>query len=38
MYENGKMRHVEIIAGMGEERIKDNDGMGEFNCDILYPQ
>jgi hypothetical protein len=36
MYENGKMRHVETIPGMGERgRIKENDGEGEFNYDIL---
>jgi hypothetical protein len=35
MYENGKMRPVETIPGMGEVRIKENDGGGEFNCDIL---
>jgi hypothetical protein len=35
MYENGKMRHVKTIPGMGEERIKDSDGGGEFNYDIL---
>jgi hypothetical protein len=33
MYENGKMRPVETILGMGEGEIK-NDGGGEFNC---YP-
>jgi hypothetical protein len=35
MYVNGKMRPVETILGMGEGRIKDNDGGGEFNYDIL---
>jgi hypothetical protein len=35
MYENGKMRHVEIIPGIGEGRIKENDEVREFNCDIL---
>jgi hypothetical protein len=34
MYENGKMRPVETIPGMGEG-IKENDGGGEFNYDIL---
>jgi hypothetical protein len=29
MYENGKIRPVEIIPGMEEERIKNNDG-GEW--------
>jgi hypothetical protein len=39
------MRHVESISGMGAGRIKENDGGGEFNCDIrtlkniiMYPQ
>jgi hypothetical protein len=35
MYENGKMRPVETLPGMGGGRIKENDGGGEFNCDIL---
>jgi hypothetical protein len=35
MYENGKMRSVETIPGMGEEGIKENDGRGEFNYDTL---
>jgi hypothetical protein len=35
MYGNGKMRTVETIPGMGEGRIKENDGGGEFNYDIL---
>jgi hypothetical protein len=34
MNENGKMRPVETILGMGEGRIKENDGGGEFNYDI----
>jgi hypothetical protein len=34
MYENGKMRPVETIPGMGGG-IKENDGRGEFNYDIL---
>jgi hypothetical protein len=29
------MRSVETIPGMGEGRIKENDGGGEFNYDIL---
>jgi hypothetical protein len=33
MYENGKMRFVEAIPGMGG--VKENDGWDEFNCDIL---
>jgi hypothetical protein len=33
MCANGKMRPVETILGMG--KIKENDGGGEFNCDIL---
>jgi hypothetical protein len=35
MYENGKMRPVETIPGMGEGGIQETDGQGEFNCDIL---
>jgi hypothetical protein len=35
MYENAKMRQVETIPGIGEGGIKENDGGGEFNCDIL---
>jgi hypothetical protein len=35
MHENGKMRPVETIPGMGGGRIKENDGGGEFNHDIL---
>jgi hypothetical protein len=35
MYENGKMIPVETLPGMGGGRIKENDGGGEFNCDIL---
>jgi hypothetical protein len=35
MYENGKMRPVEIISGMGAMGIKENDGGGELNYDIL---
>jgi hypothetical protein len=34
MYVNGKVRPVETIPGMGG-RIKENDGGGEFNYDIL---
>jgi hypothetical protein len=34
MFENGKMRHVETIPGMGERGIKENDGEGKFNYDI----
>jgi hypothetical protein len=30
-YENGKMRYVEIIPGMGEAGVKENDGGGEFS-------
>jgi hypothetical protein len=29
------MRSVETIPGMGEGEIKENDGGGEFNYDIL---
>jgi hypothetical protein len=35
VYENGKMRHVETVPGMGEGERKENDGGGEFNYDIL---
>jgi hypothetical protein len=35
VYENGKMRPIETIPGMGERGIKENDGGGEFNNDIL---
>jgi hypothetical protein len=35
MYENGKMRPVETIPGMGEGGTKENDGECEFNYDIL---
>jgi hypothetical protein len=31
MYENRKMRHVETLLRMGAEKIKENDGGGEFN-------
>jgi hypothetical protein len=34
MYENGKMRLVETVPGMGVEIIKENDGGHEFNYDI----
>jgi hypothetical protein len=33
--ENGKMRHVQTTSGMGEGKIKENDGRKEFNYDIL---
>jgi hypothetical protein len=32
---NGKMRSVETIPRMGVGGIKENDGGGEFNYDIL---
>jgi hypothetical protein len=35
MYVNGKMRHVEIIPGLGRRGTKENDGGGEFKYDIL---
>jgi hypothetical protein len=35
MYINGKMRPVETIPGMEGGGIKENDGEGEFNNDIL---
>jgi hypothetical protein len=34
MYESGK-RCVETVPGMGGGEIKENDGGGEFNYDIL---
>jgi hypothetical protein len=34
IYENGKMRTVEAIPGIGGE-IKENDGGSELNYDIL---
>jgi hypothetical protein len=34
-YENRKMKPVESVPGMGGGGIKENDGEGEFNCDIL---
>jgi hypothetical protein len=30
-----KMRPIETVPGMGGGRIKENDGGGEFNYDIL---
>jgi hypothetical protein len=35
IYVNGKVRPVETIPGMGKRGMKDNDGGGEFNYDIL---
>jgi hypothetical protein len=35
MYENGKMRPVETIKGVGQWRKKESDGRGEFNSDLL---
>jgi hypothetical protein len=35
MHVNGKMRPVETIPGMRGGWIKENDGEGEFNHDIL---
>jgi hypothetical protein len=34
MYENGKLKPVEAIPGMGRRR-EENDGGDEFNYDIL---
>jgi hypothetical protein len=34
-YENGKMRPVEIVPGMGGEEDEEEDGGSEFNYDIL---
>jgi hypothetical protein len=36
MYANGKMRPVESITRTGGRGIKENDGEGEFNYDIVY--
>jgi hypothetical protein len=33
MYENGKLRQVEIIPGIGAGKM--NDGGGEFNYGLL---
>jgi hypothetical protein len=44
MYENGKLRHVEIIQRMGGRRIKKNDGVNlkyivsNFANVTMYPQ
>jgi hypothetical protein len=35
MYVNGKMRPAETTSGMEGVEIKENDGWGEFNYDIL---
>jgi hypothetical protein len=35
MYENRKMRTVETIPGMKGGGIKEHNGGGEFNYDIL---
>jgi hypothetical protein len=35
MYENGKMRPVETIPGMGGGGIKENDAGGKFKYAIL---
>jgi hypothetical protein len=29
------VRAVETVPGMGGKKIKENDGGGEYNCDIL---
>jgi hypothetical protein len=34
MYENGRMRPAETVPGVGGGGVKENDGGGEFNCDI----
>jgi hypothetical protein len=31
IYENGKMRPVETVPGMGGEGVKENDGGSKFN-------
>jgi hypothetical protein len=35
MYENGKMTPADSIPGVGVWGIKENDGKGELNYDIL---
>jgi hypothetical protein len=35
VYGNGKTRPVETIPGMGGGQIKEKDGWGESNYDIL---
>jgi hypothetical protein len=30
VFENGKMRPVETIPGMGREGVKENDGVGRI--------
>jgi hypothetical protein len=30
-YENGKLRPIETLPGVGRKEIKENDGGGEFN-------
>jgi hypothetical protein len=35
MHKNGKMRPVESILRRGEGGIKENDGRGEFNYDVI---
>jgi hypothetical protein len=35
MYVNGKMRPLETFPGMRGREIKENNGGGEFNYDIL---
>jgi hypothetical protein len=35
IYVSGKMKPVETGPGMGEGTIKENDGGGQFKCDIF---
>jgi hypothetical protein len=35
MYVNGKMIPIETVSGIGEGGIEENDGGGEFKCDIF---
>jgi hypothetical protein len=35
MYKNGKMKDIKTIPEIGGGGIKENDGRGEFNYDIL---
>jgi hypothetical protein len=35
MYVSGIMRPVELFQEWGEEEVKENDGGGEFNYNVL---
>jgi hypothetical protein len=34
LHENGRIKHVDTIPGMGIGEIKENEGGGEFKYDI----